>query len=126
MRFGKTSREVRSTFSQFCGLLYTGAEAQTRQAFLATLTVDVVNALTSLKVRLTPSSPSCESVIFGCKETQERTRKRIKEDLKESGVAYTDYAENTLPKLKRTYLKKCQEVEVSTEAIDLAVTHGMF
>ncbi|OJA07951.1 hypothetical protein AZE42_05927 [Rhizopogon vesiculosus] len=68
-------------------------EAQTRQAFLATLTVDVVNALTSLK------------------ETQERTRKRIKEDLKESGAAYTDYAENMLPKLKRTYLKKCQEVE---------------
>ncbi|KAG2345304.1 RhoGAP-domain-containing protein [Suillus weaverae] len=68
-------------------------EAQTRQAFVATLTVDVVNALTSLR------------------ETQERTRKRIKEDLKESGSAYTDYAENTLPKLKRTYLKKCQEVE---------------
>ncbi|KAG1749647.1 uncharacterized protein EDB91DRAFT_1108879 [Suillus paluster] len=68
-------------------------EAQTRQAFLATLTGDVVNALTSLR------------------ETQERTRKRIKEDLKESGSAYTDYAENTLPKLKRTYLKKCQEVE---------------
>ncbi|KAG1757960.1 hypothetical protein EDB19DRAFT_1660019 [Suillus lakei] len=68
-------------------------EAQTRQAFLATLTVDVVNALTSLR------------------ETQERTRKRIREDLKESGSAYTDYAENTLPKLKRTYLKKCQEVE---------------
>ncbi|KAG1828658.1 hypothetical protein EV424DRAFT_1591631 [Suillus variegatus] len=74
-------------------------EAQTRQAFLATLTVDVVNALTSLK------------------ETQERTRKRIKEDLKESGSAYTDYAENTLPKLKRAYLKKCQEVEVSTEVV---------
>ncbi|KAG2123602.1 hypothetical protein DEU56DRAFT_829349 [Suillus clintonianus] len=68
-------------------------EAQTRQAFLATLTVDVVNALTSLR------------------ETQERTRKRIKEDLKESGSAYIDYAENTLPKLKRAYLKKCQEVE---------------
>ncbi|KIJ21430.1 hypothetical protein PAXINDRAFT_164934 [Paxillus involutus ATCC 200175] len=68
-------------------------EAQTRQAFLATLTVDVVNTLMSLK------------------ETQERTRKRIKEDLKDSNSAYTDYAENTLPKLKRTYLKKCQEVE---------------
>ncbi|KAH7883937.1 hypothetical protein F5I97DRAFT_1930151 [Phlebopus sp. FC_14] len=60
-------------------------EAQTRQAFLTTLTVDV--------------------------ETQERTRKRIKDDLKESYNAYTEYAENTLPKLKRAYLKKCQEVE---------------
>ncbi|KAG9314701.1 hypothetical protein JVU11DRAFT_5510 [Chiua virens] len=73
-------------------------EAQTRQAFLATLTLDAVNSLTALK------------------ETQERTRKRIKEDLKESSVAYSDYAENTLPKLKRTYLKKCQEVEDHKQA----------
>ncbi|KAG2370245.1 hypothetical protein BDR07DRAFT_1386850 [Suillus spraguei] len=82
-------------------------EAQTRQAFLATLTVDVVNALTSLR------------------ETQERTRKRIKEDLKESGSAYTDYAENTLPKLKRTYLKKCQEVEDHKAAAATAPPHSI-
>ncbi|KAH0838640.1 hypothetical protein J3R83DRAFT_6965 [Lanmaoa asiatica] len=68
-------------------------EAQTRQAFLTTLTLDAVSSLMALK------------------ETQERTRKRIKEDLKESHSAYSDYAENTLPKLKRSYLKKCQEVE---------------
>ncbi|KAF8557363.1 RhoGAP-domain-containing protein [Imleria badia] len=68
-------------------------EAQTRQAFLSTLTSDAVNSLMTLK------------------EIQERTRKRIKEDLKESISAYSDYAENTLPKLKRSYLKKCQEVE---------------
>ncbi|KAF9229718.1 RhoGAP-domain-containing protein [Gyrodon lividus] len=68
-------------------------EAQTRQAFLTTLAVDVVNTLMTLK------------------ETQDRTRKRIKEDLKHSSSAYTDFSENTLPKLKRTYLKKCQEVE---------------
>ncbi|KAG8220143.1 hypothetical protein J3R82DRAFT_1169 [Butyriboletus roseoflavus] len=68
-------------------------EAQTKQAFLSTLTLDVVSSLMTLK------------------ETQERTRKRIKEDLKESTAAYSDYAENTLPKLKRTYVKKCQEVE---------------
>ncbi|KIO02466.1 hypothetical protein M404DRAFT_16145 [Pisolithus tinctorius Marx 270] len=68
-------------------------EAQTRQAFLTTLTEDAVNALTALK------------------ETQERTRKRIKDDIKDSNNAYADYAENTLPKLKRTYLRKCQEVE---------------
>ncbi|KAG6371594.1 hypothetical protein JVT61DRAFT_9304 [Boletus reticuloceps] len=68
-------------------------EAQTRQAFLSTLTVDCVNSLMTLK------------------ETQERTRKRIKEDLKDSISTYSDYAENALPKLKRTYLKKCQEVE---------------
>jgi hypothetical protein len=32
-------------------------------------------------------------------------------DLKESAAAYADYAENTLPKLKRTYFRKCQEYE---------------
>lgn len=47
------------------------------------------------------------------KETQDRTRKRIKEDLKESTTAHTDFAENTLPKFKRAYLKKCQEYEVN-------------
>ncbi|KAI0252694.1 hypothetical protein BJV78DRAFT_331476 [Lactifluus subvellereus] len=68
-------------------------ETQARQAFLNTLTLDVINPLTALK------------------ETQDRTRKRIKEDLKDSAAAHTDYAENTLPKLKRAYLKKCQEFE---------------
>lgn len=68
-------------------------EAQTRQAFLTTLTEDAVNALTTLK------------------ETQERTRKRIKDDITGSGNAYAEYADNVLPKLKRTYLRKCQEVE---------------
>lgn len=45
-------------------------------------------------------------------ETQDRTRKRIKEDLKDSGMAYNDYAENVLPKLKSKYSKKFAEVEV--------------
>ncbi|KAH7929352.1 RhoGAP-domain-containing protein [Leucogyrophana mollusca] len=80
-------------------------EAQTRQAFLTTLTVDVVNSLTALK------------------ETQDRTRKRIKEDLKESGNAYNEYAENMLPKLKRGYLKKCQEVEDHKAAAAAAPPH---
>jgi hypothetical protein len=44
-------------------------------------------------------------------DTQDRTRKRIKEDLRESSIAYNEYAENILPKLKRTYLRKCQDVE---------------
>ncbi|KZT22129.1 RhoGAP-domain-containing protein [Neolentinus lepideus HHB14362 ss-1] len=68
-------------------------EAQTRQAFLTTLTVDVLNPLSTLK------------------DIQDRTRKRIKEDIKESTNAHADYAENTVPKLKRNYLKKCQDVE---------------
>ena len=48
---------------------------------------------------------------YRLQESQDRTRKRIKEDLKESSNAYNDYAEGTLPKLKRTYLRKCQDVE---------------
>jgi len=47
------------------------------------------------------------------KETQDRTRKRIKEDLKDSASDHADYAENTLPKLKRAYIKKCQDFEVT-------------
>ncbi|KDQ54847.1 hypothetical protein JAAARDRAFT_181517 [Jaapia argillacea MUCL 33604] len=79
-------------------------EAQTRQAFLATLDADVLNPLTALK------------------ETQERTRKRIKEDLKESIAAHVDYAENTLPRLKRNYLRKCQEVDEHKAAAAAAQT----
>ncbi|KAJ4476619.1 hypothetical protein J3R30DRAFT_309536 [Lentinula aciculospora] len=73
-------------------------EAQARQAFLHTLNSDIINPLTSLK------------------DTQERTRKRIKEDLKESSSAYNEYAENTLPKLKSRYVKKFAEVEESKRA----------
>ncbi|PFH54752.1 hypothetical protein AMATHDRAFT_44554 [Amanita thiersii Skay4041] len=68
-------------------------EAQARQAFCATLASDVITPLTALK------------------ETQERTRKRIKEDLKESTAAYHEYAETILPRLKTRYNKKFAEVE---------------
>ncbi|KAF5384703.1 hypothetical protein D9757_006266 [Collybiopsis confluens] len=73
-------------------------KAQARQAFLHTLNSDIIAPLTSLK------------------ETQERTRKRIKEDLKESTSAYNDYAEVSLPKLKSRYSKKFAEVEESKRA----------
>lgn len=97
-------------------------EAQTRQAFLNTLTVDVVNILTALKVRLNLSL-CCEMGLYLCvQDTQDRTRKRIKDDLKESSNAYNEYAENILPKLKRTYLRKCQEVE-DHKAAAAAQTH---
>ncbi|KAI0035293.1 hypothetical protein K488DRAFT_76750 [Vararia minispora EC-137] len=68
-------------------------ETNARQAFLSTLNDEVIGPLTALK------------------ETQERTRKRVKEDIKESASAHTDFAESQLPKLKRAYLRKCQEVE---------------
>ena len=32
--------------------------------------------------------------------------------MKDSIQAHNDYADNVLPKLKRAYLKKCQDVEV--------------
>ena len=34
--------------------------------------------------------------------------------MKESVQIHTDYAENVLPKVKRAYIKKCQDVEVRT------------
>jgi hypothetical protein len=45
-------------------------------------------------------------------DTQDRTRKRIKEDIKDSTQAYTEYAEGMLPRLKTRYAKKFSEVEV--------------
>lgn len=73
-------------------------EAHAREAFVATLTVDAINPLTSLK------------------DTQERTRKRIKEDLKDSSAAYNEYAETVLPKLKSRYTKRFFEVEEQKRA----------
>ncbi|KAF8912956.1 hypothetical protein CPB84DRAFT_1820455 [Gymnopilus junonius] len=73
-------------------------EVQARQALCATLSSDVIVPLTTLK------------------ETQERTRKRIKEDLKESSTAYNEYAESMLPKLKSRYAKKYSEVEEQKRA----------
>ncbi|KAE9395908.1 RhoGAP-domain-containing protein [Gymnopus androsaceus JB14] len=66
-------------------------EAQARQAFLHTLTSDIIGPLTTLK------------------DTQERTRKRIKEDLKVSTSTYNEYAESR-------YTKKFAEVEESKRA----------
>ncbi|KAF8528039.1 RhoGAP-domain-containing protein [Hysterangium stoloniferum] len=68
-------------------------ETQTRGAFLEVLKSEVLAPLLDLK------------------ETQERTRKRIKEDLKLSTETHVEYAESVLPRLKRSYLKKCQDVE---------------
>ncbi|KAF9056472.1 hypothetical protein BJ165DRAFT_1522378 [Panaeolus papilionaceus] len=75
------------------GDLSTIRKAQARQALCATLASDVIVPLTTLK------------------DTQERTRKRIKEDLKDSSAAYNEYAETMLPKLKSRYAKKYSEVE---------------
>ena len=41
--------------------------------------------------------------------------------MKDSIQAHNDYAENVLPKLKRAYLKKCQDVEVRAPRILLRI-----
>ncbi|OSD05850.1 RhoGAP-domain-containing protein [Trametes coccinea BRFM310] len=68
-------------------------EAQTRTAFLENLGSNVIDPLANFK------------------EEQDRIRKRIREDLKDAITAHADFAENVLPRLKRNYLKKCQEAE---------------
>ncbi|KAF8634447.1 hypothetical protein AX15_000895 [Amanita polypyramis BW_CC] len=78
------------------------AEAQARQAFCAALTTDAIAPLIAYK------------------ETQERTRKRIKEDLKEATQAYNEYADAMLPKLKAKYYKKFSEVEEQKRAATAA------
>ena len=40
------------------------------------------------------------------KETKDETRRQIKEDLEASATKYADYAENTISRLQRAYLKK--------------------
>lgn len=73
------------------------------------MTVEVIAPLVSLKVR----APTLKLTRSHLKQdTQERIRKRIREDLKEAITAHTDYAENVYPKLQRTYLKKAQDAEV--------------
>ena len=53
-----------------------------------------------------------DTIRTAAQETQDRIRKRIKEDLKDAVTAHTEYSENVLPRLKRNYLRKCQEAEV--------------
>jgi len=44
--------------------------------------------------------------------------------MKESIQAHNDYAENVLPKLKRAYLKKCQDVEVKISRAPVLVVRS--
>lgn len=68
-------------------------ESDVRGAFINSLRTDIVGPLLELK------------------ETHERSRKRIKEDVKNSLVQYNEYSENTLPRLRRTYMKRCMEAD---------------
>ncbi|KAH9031499.1 Rho GTPase activation protein [Lactarius pseudohatsudake] len=63
-------------------------EADAQQAFVDILENDVIQPLTNLK------------------ETEDRTRKRVEEDLGESAAKYADHAENTILKLQQEYWKK--------------------
>lgn len=72
---------------------HTSREADSRRAFVGALRESVVKDLHDVK------------------ETQGRIRGRIKADLKMAEDMYNDQAEYKLPRLKKAYLKKCQEVE---------------
>ncbi|KAH7340392.1 hypothetical protein B0J17DRAFT_651170 [Rhizoctonia solani] len=73
-------------------------EIQSRTAFCTAVNTDVIRPLRELR------------------ETQERTRQRIHEDMKESQSVYTDCAENQLPRAQKHYRRKCQEAEESRMA----------
>ncbi|KAL5636007.1 hypothetical protein ACGC1H_004724 [Rhizoctonia solani] len=73
-------------------------EIQSRTAFCTAVNTDVIRPLRELR------------------ETQERTRQRIHEDMKESQSAYTECAENQLPRAHKHYRRKCQEAEESRMA----------
>ncbi|KAG8906807.1 hypothetical protein FRB99_006074 [Tulasnella sp. 403] len=68
-------------------------EAEARGAFVSALRTDVLSPLITLK------------------ESNDRTRKRIKEEIKDSHQAHIEYQENVLPRLKQRYIRKVQEVE---------------
>ncbi|KAG8851346.1 hypothetical protein FRB96_009411 [Tulasnella sp. 330] len=68
-------------------------EAEARGALVNALKADVLSPLILLK------------------ESQDRSRKRIKEEIKDSYQAHVDYQDNVLPKLKHKYLRKVQDVE---------------
>ncbi|PVG02244.1 RhoGAP-domain-containing protein [Serendipita vermifera] len=82
---------LRRTWRDVCDGLE--RESEVRGALINSLRMDVVAPLQELK------------------ETHERSRKRIKEDIKSSLTQYNDYSENVLPRLKRAYVKRCQEVD---------------
>ena len=78
------------------------------------MTREVINPLISFKVNtiFITTHPSLKTPLGEIQETQDRIRKRIRNDMKESIQTHADYEETTLPKLKRSYFKKCQDVEV--------------
>lgn len=79
-------REVRESLDR---------EVQSRTAFCSAVNADVIRPLRELR------------------DTQERTRQRIYEDMKESINVYTECAENQLPRAQKHYRRKCQEAEES-------------
>ncbi|KAH9179052.1 hypothetical protein EDB89DRAFT_1925124 [Lactarius sanguifluus] len=64
------------------------SEADTQQTFVNVLDKDVIPPLAKLK------------------ETEDQTRKRVEEGLKQSAAKYADHAENAILKLQQAYSKK--------------------
>jgi hypothetical protein len=96
------------------------SESDVRGALINSLKMDVVAPLQELKVRavhylhisrFSMFQILMDILLFNLKETHERSRKRIKEDIKSSLTQYNEYSENVLPRLKRLYIKRCQEAD---------------
>ncbi|KAG9101198.1 hypothetical protein FS749_009362 [Ceratobasidium sp. UAMH 11750] len=70
-------------------------EVQSRTAFCSAINMDVIRPLRELR------------------DTQDRTRQRIHEDMKESISVYMECVETQLPRAQKQYKRKCQEAEES-------------
>ncbi|KAG9104592.1 hypothetical protein FRC06_001058 [Ceratobasidium sp. 370] len=79
-------REVRDSLDR---------EVQSRAAFCSAINMDIIRPLRDLR------------------DTQDRTRQRIHEDMKESISVYMECAETQLPRAQKLYRRKCQEAEES-------------
>ena len=80
---------------------------------MTTLADGIIRPLTTLKVSRGHYARCVRSFLTSVvrKDTQGRTRERIKVDLKESAAAHADFAKK-IPKSREAYLKRCQELKV--------------
>ena len=59
-------------------------------------------------------------IIPHAQEEQDRKRNHIRENLKDAMAVHQEFAENTLPSLKRAYIRKSQEAEVCAPPVAVA------
>ncbi|KAK0539278.1 hypothetical protein OC834_000130 [Tilletia horrida] len=89
--FAAGSATLRATWREFRD--NQTREIEMRQSLVDSLKTNVVAPLQSFR------------------ESQERIRRRVKEDLKASMADYDQMRDHTLPRLRKTYEKKCEQLE---------------